>query len=240
MGRVVDASASSASQAPMIEVVHADSLEWISDKDPRDFAVLMIDPPYGAEYASGRAGRWKDRGIVGDEDTAARDAAMAWWGDGPAAVWSAWKYGWNGEPRGMLVWDKGLAAGMGDLSFPWKPNWELCGIYGEGWSGHRGSSVLAGVVPTWSGGGAQASRRHPHEKPLGLIMSILEKAPPGPVLDLFGGSGTVAVAAARLGRPCTVVEIDERWIPVIHRRLASEGAQRGLFASAPGAQLGLL
>jgi len=213
-----------------IEIVHADSLAWIADKDPRDWALLFIDPPYGADYASGRAGVWKDTGIVGDADTVARDTSLAWWGDGAAAVWSAWKYGWWGDPRGMLVWDKGMGVGMGDLSFPWKPNWELCGIYGKGWKGHRGSSVVKAPVPSWSGTEANATRNHPHEKPLGLCMSILEKAPPGPVLDLFGGGGTVAVACARLGRDCTVVEIDERWIPTIHRRVATEGAQMPLFA----------
>jgi DNA modification methylase len=216
-----------------VEVVHADSLTWILDKDPRDWAVLFIDPPYGAKYASSWPGVWRDKGIRGDSDTAARDAAMTWWGEGAAAVWTKWNYGWFGKPRGMLVWDKGMGTGMGDLSFPWKPNWEMCGIYGQGWSGHRGSSVIQSVVPNWSAGVSSAhnvNRSHPHEKPLGMCMAILEKAPPGEVLDLFGGGGTVAVACARLGRPCTVVEIDEQWIPTIHRRVATEGAQRPLFA----------
>jgi DNA modification methylase len=215
----------------VIDIVHADSLEWIEGRGPGEWAVMFIDPPYGAKYASGQEGRWKGKGIVGDEDTVARDAVIDWWGDGAAAVWTKWNYGIAGTPRGMLVWDKGLAAGMGDLSFPWKPNWEMCGIYGPGWSGHRGSSVVRAQVPTWSGSG-KSTRSHPHEKPLGMCMAILEKAPPGRVLDLFGGGGTVAVAAARLGRECTIVEIDERWIPVIRHRVATEGAQRPLWGAS--------
>ncbi len=46
----------------------------------------------------------------------------------------------------MLIWDKGEGVGMGDLSFPWRPNYETIAIYGDGWTGKRTTSVLQGRV----------------------------------------------------------------------------------------------
>ncbi len=151
----------------------------------------------------------------------------------PGTNLGSWRVPYYGLPRARLIWDKGLAAGMGDLALPWKPNTEDIHIYGPGWSGHRGSAVIE-VTPLRGSDG----KSHPHEKPVALLQSILDKAPPGRVLDLTAGSGSSAVASARLGRSCTVVEIDSQWIPTIHRRVDSEGAQCALFAAADGAPVG--
>jgi site-specific DNA-methyltransferase (adenine-specific) len=209
-----------------VEIVHADSLAWIADKDPRDWALLFIDPPYGIDYSAGnvRGVKFVGTRIQNDLDTTVRDSILDWWGAGAAVVFGSWKVPHYGDPRGRLIWDKGLGTGMGDLSFPWKPCTEDIMIYGPGWHGHRGSCVIA-VQPFQGSLGD-----HSNQKPIPLLQAILDKAPPGRVLDLTAGSGSTAVACSRLGRDCTVVEIDERWIPTIHRRVATEGAQMPLFA----------
>ena len=128
-----------------------------------------------------------------------------------------------GDPRAMLTWDKGDAAGMGDLGFPWKPNVETIAVYGQGWAGRRTTSVMRGVVPTWSGTGSDV-RRHQHEKPLSVVTELVEKAPPGiPIVDPFMGSGTTAVACALLGREFWGAEIDPEYFDVIRGRLAAVG-----------------
>jgi len=52
--------------------------------------------------------------------------------------------------------------------------------------------------------------KHPHAKPLELLMFIVgNMCPPGgTVFDPFGGSGTTLIAAEKLGRECTMVEIE--------------------------------
>lgn len=211
-----------------VEVVCADALDWIADRDPRDWAALVCDVPYGVSYSPGNVRGVKHVGerVTGDDNTTVRDAIMDWWGDGAAAIFGSWRVPYYGNPRAALVWDKGMGTGMGDLALPWKPNTEMIYIYGAGWSGHRGTSVLR--VHVWQG----SLGDHPTQKPVPLLQAILDKAPPGPVLDLCAGSGSTAVAAARLGRDCTVVEIEPKYIPVIDRRLATEGAQRPLFGGA--------
>ena len=213
-----------------IEIVHADSLTWIADKDPRDWALLLIDPPYGQDHTTGTIARAKFGGvkIAGDLDTSTRDQIMSWWGPGPAAVFGSLKIPAYGDPCGVLVWDKGGQSGGGDLGFPWWQCLETISLYGK-WS--RGSDGKASpVIAVPPARFSDGFKDHPHQKPAVLLQAILDKAPPGPVLDLTAGSGSTAVACARLGRPCTVVEIDERWIPTIHRRVATEGAQMPLFA----------
>lgn len=58
------------------------------------------------------------RPIVGDDDTSARDAVLALWGDSrPSAVFGTWKVPRPVGTRQRLIWDKqdGTGAGMGDL-----------------------------------------------------------------------------------------------------------------------------
>lgn len=45
------------------------------------------------------------------------------------------------------------------------------------------------------------------------------------VIDPFMGSGTTGVAALRLGRDFTGIEIDERWFDIACRRIEAEANQ---------------
>ena len=122
--------------------------------------------------------------------------------------------------RTVLVWDKGKASGMGDLSIPWKPNWEEIYVLGTGFTGHRGSSILTGhTVVSW----ASKGRDHPNMKPVSLMERLIEKCPTGVIADPFAGSGTTLVAARNLGRKAIGVELEERYCEVIAKRL-SQGA----------------
>ncbi len=184
--------------------------------------VLVTDPPYGYSHASNRAdSAWRDEVIAGDEDTSSRDAILAWWAGRPALVFGHWKVRTPEGTKAVLVWDKGPASGMGDLSMPWKPNWEEIYVLGSGFAGRRDSGVLRGHgynVVTW----ATRGRSHPNEKPVGVLRDLIQKSPPGTVLDPFMGSGSTLVAAKSLGRHAIGIEIEERYCEIAARRCSQE------------------
>lgn len=189
--------------------------------------VLVADPPYGLEYSSsmtGHDGGAALPGIVGDEDTALRDWMLEVWGDRPAVCFGSWKRPRPEHCKALLIWDKGDHVGMGDLSLPWKPNTEEIYVFGTGFSGRRNGSVLQYNAPvTWNSVGF--GRRHPHQKPLGLMRELVGKCPPGVILDPFAGSGTTLLAAKLEGREAIGVEIEREHCETIVRRLRSEPAE---------------
>lgn len=67
---------------------------------------------------------------------------------------------------------------------------------------------------------------HPSVKPVDLMRDLCAVACPagGKILDMFGGTGTTAQAAALEGFDCTIVEMNPEMQSVIERRLASTGA----------------
>jgi len=177
--------------------------------------VLVTDPPYGYAHSSGWEGPYRGTCIVGDESLEARDAVLARWEPRPALVFGSWKMPRPRSVHTLLIWDKGEAAGMGDLSIPWKPNTEEIYVIGKGWVGARDSSVLRARVVTW----ASKGREHPNMKPVALMEKLVVKCPPGTIADPFAGSGSTLVAARNLGRKAIGVEIEERYCEIVAKRL---------------------
>ena len=98
-----------------VALEHADALAWIRGRDPRSWAALLIDQSYGTEdFRRIVRGKFNGERIANDTDTHVRDGILEWWGDGAAAVFGSWKVPPWGRPHTRLIWDKGLAAGMGD------------------------------------------------------------------------------------------------------------------------------
>ena len=184
---------------------------------------VVSDVPYGRALRSGWNGAHGDCEIANDNDTALRDHVVAW---AVAHAIPAVIFGSPAIPRPegvthdrVLIWDKGDHVGMGDLSWPWKPNYEEIYILGEGFAGPRTTSVLrylaiAGTVAVTQG------RSHPTEKPVGLMRDLILKCPGHTVLDPFMGSGATLVAAKSVGRRAIGIEIEERYCDIAVRRLA--------------------
>jgi site-specific DNA-methyltransferase (adenine-specific) len=65
---------------------------------------------------------------------------------------------------------------------------------------------------------------HPTQKPLGIVAPLIEySVPPGGlVMDLFSGSGTVALAARNAGRRCIAFEAREDYCEAAAKRLAHQ------------------
>lgn len=181
--------------------------------------VLVTDPPYGHSYKSNRAGRHQGRQIANDTDLAARDSALGAWGARSALVFGSWKMPKPLGTKTVLIWDKGLGVGMGDLSMPWRPNWEEIYVLGSGFSGHRGTSILSGHVVVSH---ASKGRVHPNMKPVTLMRELIAKCPPGTIVDPFAGSGATLLAAKALGRKVIGVELEERYCEIIAKRCAQD------------------
>lgn len=182
--------------------------------------VVVSDPPYGISHASGHGASWQNTTIANDGDTACRDWVVQWGNGQPMALFGSWKMERPVGTRAVLIWDKGPAFGMGDLSFPWKPSWEEIYILGDGWSGHRDEGVLRGdLVVSWESRG----RTHPNEKPVTLMGRLIKKAPPHlTVLDPFVGSGSTLLAAKNYHRNAIGIEIEERYCEIAALRLSQE------------------
>ena len=177
--------------------------------------VVVFDPPYGINHQSSHGASWQNTEIKNDSDTAVRDWVVRRFVGCPLAVFGTWKVS-RPECRAVLIWDKGPAFGMGDLSFPWKPSFEEIYIIGDGWSGRRDEGVLRGPpVVSWESKG----RRHPHEKPVWLMSHLISKTPCEVVIDPTCGTGPTLRAAKDLGRRAIGIEIEERYCEIAANRL---------------------
>jgi DNA modification methylase len=180
---------------------------------------LVMDPPYGMAYKSGYAtdALWAaGKTIAGDESTEARDAALAWAGDLPTLCFGTWRIARPAATKMVLIWDKGGALGMGDLSIPWKPDHEEIYVLGKGFIGSRDSGSVIRHPPVQSM--AKNGRLHPTEKPVGLMKKLIAKVP-GTILDPFMGSGSTGVAALLEGREFIGIEREEVFFEIACRRL---------------------
>lgn len=102
----------------------------------------------------------------------------------------------------------------------------------------------------WNGGGHRAfwsfgveheDRVHPTQKPLALMLRLVEQfTDPGDVIfDPFCGSGTTGVACLRLGRRFVGVERDPKYVALARERLLAESSGLTLRAARAG-QVALL
>jgi DNA modification methylase len=204
-------------QDSAVTIYHGDCLEILSDLLAD---VLVTDPPYGAQNISGWSGLHGDCKITNDSDVGTRNQVLKTWSlrYKPAIVFGSPRCARPHGIRATLIWDKGGHAGMGDLDFPWKPNYEEIYIIGFGFSGARTSSVLS----HWIHPKFNASRQHPTEKPVSLLRDLIGKCPGDTILDPFMGSGTTLRAAKDLGRKAIGIEIEERYCEIAAKRMAQE------------------
>jgi|CXWK01.1.fsa_nt_gi DNA modification methylase len=195
---------------------HGDALEndaWRLEGD-----VLVTDPPYGMAYVSNSSRYGSTAPIAGDDTVDARDKALRLWGTRPALVFGTWRATRPAATRQILVWDKGNSPGMGDLKLPWGPSWEEVYVLGEGFQGKRGGAVIRiKTIPA----GSKDRPNHPTPKPIPLMETLIEKCPPGVIVDPFAGSGSTLLAAVNLGRRAIGVELDERYCELIAARLSA-------------------
>jgi len=207
-----------------------EAVEQLMDGGKAD--LLLTDPPYNVAYEGGTSEKLTiQNDDMSDEDFrqflrdvySAADAVLK-----PGAVFYIWHadsegYNFRGAARDVgwqvrqcLIWKKSSLV-LGRQDYQWKH--EPC-LYGwkDGaahfWGSDRSqTTVLEFDKPSRNG-------EHPTMKPVELFQYQLENSTKrnGVVLDLFGGSGTTAIAAHKAGRQARLMELDPRYCDVIVRR----------------------
>ena len=196
----------------------------------------ITDPPYGCKATTGRGGAYNGFSIVGDDTTEARDSVISALPGVPVVMFGSPRIARPKVPHALLIWWKGEHTGMGDLSFPWKPDFEEIYVVGKRFTGRRTTSVLKHNAATGS------DRAHPTEKPVPLMAEIVGKVVGHTILDPFMGSGTTMVACQKLGRAGTGIEIDPEYWTVACERVHKAWQEPDLFIeqATPKAQQGEL
>ena len=193
---------------------------------------LITDPPYNVAYE----GKTKDALTI-QNDSMSDDGFRKFLRDAFAAadavmkqgavfyIWHADSEGYNfrgachdvgWQVRQCLIWNKNSMV-MGRQDYHWKH--EPC-LYGwKDGAGHlwntdrKQVTILDFNRPT-------RNAEHPTMKPVDLIEYQILNNTKGQdiVLDLFGGSGTTLIAAAKNGRKAYLMELDPVYIDVIIKR----------------------
>jgi site-specific DNA-methyltransferase (adenine-specific) len=180
--------------------------------------MLCLDPPYGTGEHGGYGRRQLGlQTIANDADTSVRDAVLETWGSRPAVVFGSPR---RSEPPGIwdyrLVWDK-RSPGLGS---PWR--WQHEMVYCRGrWVNRPGTPSVLSISPIRR----MRDRRHPHEKPVGLMIALL-RGSTGSIVDACAGSGATLEAARDLGRHAIGIEMEERYCEIAARRLEQEPLPR--------------
>ena len=202
-------------QDELATLYHGDCLEvteWLTAD------VLVTDPPYGIGWGlhgEHRLSKSKGHaGILNDQDTTCRDAALAAWGIKPGIVFGAWAATFPAA-RQVLIWRKPPDAGVIGSTTGYRRDTELIFLTGS-WP--KRSASRSSVIETDAGMGSYLNG-HPHAKPVGLMNRLMEWTD-GTVADPFAGSGTTLVASKALGRRAIGVELDERYCELAASRLA--------------------
>lgn len=81
----------------------------------------------------------------------------------------------------------------------------------------------------------KGTREHPTQKPREVMKWCIEQLPAdsGTILDPFMGSGTTGVAAVKLGRKFTGIEIEEKYFAIACRRISEALKQPDFFIEKP-------
>ena len=184
---------------------------------------VVTDPPYGTDNNSSWGGLHGDCNVRNDACLSARDSMLNNISFDRALVFGSPR---KEKPAGIkqtLIWEKGGHCGMGDLSIPWKPNFEEIYVFGTGFEGKRTSGVIH-IIADRECNGRVRERDHPTEKPMNLMCELVSKTP-GLIFDPFMGSGTTGVACANLGRKFIGIEIEEKYFDIACERIEAAYAQ---------------
>lgn len=216
-------------------IYHADAKMLMSMLPKAD--MILTDPPYGTQGLGGGYGRRQlhsvdgrnGRTIYGDVDLSEIEAVIphayrmlsddSWCLTFCAArrmldvgsMFAERGFSFYGE----LIWDKN-SPGLG-YTIRYAHESVLCFCKGTAKKSDRPViSVMRESVDR-----VNTAARHPHEKPISVLKSMLLLGH-GLVVDPFMGSGSTLRAAKDLGRPAIGIEIEERYCEIAAKRLSQE------------------
>lgn len=192
------------------------------------FDAVVTDPPYGIGEA---AGKNKSRGNI----AVAKDYGVDAWDDATAddAIFFAIQkanfsiiFGgnyYNLPPTSCwLVWDKLNTGDFADCELAWS----------------NLDKAVRRIKFRWNGMIRQNNEPrgdHPTQKPLEVMRWCIGHLPADAhtILDPFMGSGTTGVAAVKLGRQFTGIELEPKYFDIACRRISEALKQPDMFVEPP-------
>ena len=209
------------------QIFNDDCLNLIKQLPNNSIDVCLTDPPYGIDFQS-NARKNKLKKILNDEEP---------FTDWIKPLYSKLKeggrlicfYRWDVQDaflneirdsgfiiKSQLVWNKNQP-GMGDLEGEFAPSHELM-IYAT-----KGRYTFKNKRPKTVFNCSRVSNNqiHPNEKPLKLIVDLLQSIsePNEIVLEPFVGSGVTVEACIKTNRICVGTELDEDYFKLAKRRV---------------------
>lgn len=189
------------------------------------FDAVVTDPPYGIgkdgqkKTKGGHGGR-KEYEFLGwdaqrpekpvfDAIISCADKHVIWGGNYFADYLPA-----TGK---WLVWDKGQRINQSDGELAWTSAQGALRIFEK----NRVALLIEGA-------------EHPTQKPVDVMRwSILQFDGLNTIIDPFMGSGTTGVAAVKLGRQFTGIELEPKYFDIACRRISEAMKQPDLFIEQP-------
>jgi len=197
-----------------VTIYHGDSREIVPQLGR--FDLLLTDPPYGMNFQSNYR-KQKHKKIAGDDklDTEfiAKLISLA---DFAAYVFCRWdNLHEMPKPKSVLAWIKDNWS-MGDLKHEHGRQWEACCFYPM--EKHEFKKRIPDVIKARRTG----NNLHPTEKPVDLMIQLIDCNQAETILDPFAGSGTTGRAAKDLGKKATLIEMEESYCEVAAKRMEQE------------------
>lgn len=192
------------------------------------FDAVVTDPPYGIGEAAGKnksrtnIATAKDYGFSSWDDKTADDAVdMAISISGKSIIFGGNYYKLT-PTSCWLVWDKLNTGDFADCELAWT----------------NLDKAVRRIRFRWNGMLRQNNEPrgdHPTQKPIEVMRWCIGHLPPDAttILDPFMGSGTTGVAAVKLGRKFTGIEIEPKYFDIACRRISEALKQPDLFVVQP-------
>jgi len=189
-----------------VTIYHGDCRDVMDEWEglrTHSFDLVLTDPPYGIYACGGKWGRKSQ--LSWDRDPVTYITQVRALGR-EAIIWGG-NYYVLPPSRGWLVWRKpDRVPSAADVELAWT------------------SLDINARFFEWTIAATNAERvGHPTQKPLAVMRWSLSFAPTAQtVIDPFMGSGTTLVAAKRVGKIVTGIEIDERYCEIAAKRLQQD------------------
>jgi len=200
------------------KIICGDCLEVMKDWPDNCVDIAFCDPPYGMNYYSGHyLGTNPHLPIQGD-NRYAKEGVADCIRVARKAVYAFCR--WDNiqdlpeKPKSFIVWKKNNWT-AGDLEHAHGRMWEGIAFWPQ--SNHRFNYRLPDVLE-YSKISA-SDLKHPAEKPIDLLLCILEANVGEIVLDPYCGVGSTCVAAKKLGRRYIGIDISEKYCQIARQRL---------------------
>jgi site-specific DNA-methyltransferase (adenine-specific) len=219
----------------LVTIYHGDCREWMPEAE-----VVVTDPPYGTNaYVTDTAvldgpmlNSWPNAAVFGWPENLVRLCIEA------GRVPDEWVVWWptNAELKGRFVEvpvarDSEHIALFGALTAARGAPASVLRLPAVP---HRGDRAKHHISPKGKRWGdvwrdpapgllfQHGNRLHPNQKPVALMVRLVQMVASGTILDPFAGSGSTLVAAKSLSRHAIGIEIEERYCEIAANRCRQE------------------